>query len=160
MSDTPFLAPVHALLNEPDLFDRVFNTDRDGAELIRSHSLKLAINDPDASDLEGTGFVDCLRGKLVIREARYQRVPRLVTVTVENTGTIPLRNVTAQTLIDYENRTTLNRPQVQNMTSLGTLQPDKTATGRFTVTSTPERLEVVPQDCPILEEAVDDIPGT
>jgi archaellum component FlaF (FlaF/FlaG flagellin family) len=160
VSSTPYLAPIKVLYNEPDLLNRVFNTDRDGVERIRSHGLKLAIEDPDASDLEGTGFVDCHRGDIKIQEARYESLPRQVTVTVQNTGSIPLRNVTAHTLIDYENRSTLNRPQVQNTTRLGTLQPGDTVTGRFTVNSTPERLEVLPQDCAMLEKVVDDIPGT
>ncbi len=37
---------VTRLLNEDDPYDRVFNTDRNGEERIRSHDLTLAVEDP------------------------------------------------------------------------------------------------------------------
>jgi len=58
----PFLGPcidrslspigyITALLDEDNLYGRITNPDQNGAELIRSHGLKLAIKDPDAENV-------------------------------------------------------------------------------------------------------------
>ncbi len=47
---------ITALLNEDNLYGRITNPDQNGAELIRSHGLKLAIEDPDAEDINRSAY--------------------------------------------------------------------------------------------------------
>lgn len=152
-SSLSFTDYIAQLREEDNLYGRFFNTDRNGTERIRSHGLKLAKEDPDASEIN---LIECSQGEITITNLHYQALPRRITVAITNTGTITLPNISTYTLIDYRQG---SDPKVQNRTNLGTLEPGETATGTFTVNTTPERLEAAPHNCRILKEHTETIPG-
>jgi hypothetical protein len=150
-SDPPVMAECGVLfsptriaerIQQPLFWDRLRFSFQDEAARIDQYNLSLAVDDPNAKQVDVTeyGVIDCSDGNLTITETVFHDRNNTAVVTVANTGTVTIPNIS---LFLFSNNGAQNHT---NINQLGTETVKNTTIAG--ITEPPERVRITSQHCP------------